>query len=273
MDIRIVNTCNNNCLYCLEQSLRKKNRYIDKQEILWLLNDNINEKIISFYWWNPLLHPDFEEILEYCKTKWFTSIGILTNTYGLNKKNIQIYKWYWLTTVNFYFHSFNKSKHDTIVNGWISLSQLLSNIYDISTSGLNHKVIIHINHQNIKDVFKTVYILYSKYWIHNFEFVNYFPFDRPYDKYKNLLEYDYEWNRNNIEKIFRIIIKYNLDVKFLKFSKDFFWKYTMYYDYKNWVINQIWEEDIERLNILPFCYHENRCSHCFIKDNCKYFNS
>ena len=28
MDIRIVNTCNNNCKYCLEQDLRRQEKYI-----------------------------------------------------------------------------------------------------------------------------------------------------------------------------------------------------------------------------------------------------
>jgi molybdenum cofactor biosynthesis enzyme MoaA len=49
MDLRIVNTCNNDCLYCLEQSYRTKGKYINKEEIFKDILNNFADKIITFY--------------------------------------------------------------------------------------------------------------------------------------------------------------------------------------------------------------------------------
>jgi hypothetical protein len=47
--------------------------------------------------------------------------------------------------------------------------------------------------------------LNKKFLVKNFEFVNYFPFDRPYEKYKEMLEYNIETERKNIDKLFLVI--------------------------------------------------------------------
>jgi hypothetical protein len=65
-------------------------------------------------------------------------------------------------------------------------------------------------------------ILSRKFGIKSFEFINYFPFDRPYDKYKDLLVYETETERNNIDKIFLLLKKEKLEANFVKFPKAFF---------------------------------------------------
>lgn len=49
MDIRIVNTCNSDCLYCLEQDLREKQKYIPYEEICLALENETQREILSFY--------------------------------------------------------------------------------------------------------------------------------------------------------------------------------------------------------------------------------
>lgn len=272
MDLRIVNTCNNNCLYCLEQSYRTKDKYKDTNYIIEKLKNNSQEKIINFYWWNPLLHYDFIDIIRYSKSFWYKSIGVLTNTLWLNKDYLWNLISSGLTSIWFYFNSFDEKNHNIIVDWWITLHELISNISLIKDSQINYKAIIHINNQNIKRLYKDIIILNKKYNVNNFEFINYFPFDRPYDKYKDLLEYDYYDNKKYINLFFLSLIKLNINAKFIKFSKDFFGDFTNYYDYENWILNQIWEEDVDRLKLLtPFCYVEKRCNYCFIKDNCKFY--
>lgn len=274
MDLRIVNTCNNNCLYCLEQSYREKKKYLDTNTIFSMIKKQKDDKIISFYWWNPLLHPEIDEIVNYCKNNWFESIWILTNTYWLNREILNKLVENWLKTIWFYFNSFDNDSHNTIVNWWISLSELISNIELIKTSWLNYKAIIHLNNQNIKKIYKDIVLLNKKYFVNNFEFINYFPFDRPYEKFRNLLEYKYNKNRKEIDLIFITIKKLKLDARFSKFSKDFFWEYIDFYDYKTGVLNNISKEDKVRIkDKIPFCYEENRCSNCFIKDYCIIKNS
>ncbi len=270
-DLRIVNTCSNNCLYCLEQSYRKKQKFIDKQYIFDLLSKSNTWTNINFYWWNPLLHPYLIEIIKFSRTK-FENIWLLTNTFWLNKNFLDELINSWLNSIWVYFNSFSKHKHKLINWNWISLKELLDNIKLLKNNPIFYKIIIHINNQNIDELYRDILILNTKFWVKNIEFINYFPFDRPYQN-KKILEYSFSKNRQNIDNIFKIIEKFNIKVKFIKFDKKFFWKYFKYYDFDNWIVSQIWEEDFKRLSWkkTPFCYTEQRCDNCFIKDNCRFY--
>ncbi len=274
MDLRIVNTCSNDCAYCLEQSLREKEKFLEKTSIFDLLKKEKSKEVLNFYWWNPLLHPDLLEIIKFARNIWFQNIWLLTNSYWLSNYNLWDFKKYWLNSFWIYFNSFDEKKHNLIVwKKWIKLEELLKNIKLLQQNKFFVKIIIHINKQNIDIVYKDILILNKKYWIYNFEFINYFPFDRPYNKFKNILKYNTLEDRNFIDNLFKIINKLQISVNFVKFSKDFFWKYKEFYNLKKWVLEQIWEEDLEILNWknIPFCRKENRCRICFLKDKCKWY--
>lgn len=271
MDIRIVNTCNNNCLYCLEQNYRNKEKFIDKSIIFNELLKNKWDNILNFYWGNSLLHPDIFDIISFWKLNWFRNISFITNTYWIDLEKLYRMRELWLNQIWIYFNSIDN--HEKVVNWWISLPDLLENIRNIKKSGINFKFIIHVNFLNIKTLHKTVLFLIKIFWKRDIEFINYFPFDRPYEKYRLFLEYWVVENRKNINLLFLLIKKIWINVKFIKFDKLFFWNFIEFYDYYDWVFNQIWDEDRIRLNswITPFCFKENRCEFCFIKDNCKFY--
>ena len=48
MDLRIVNTCNNNCLYCLEQVYRNREKFIDKNIIFREILNSKNKEILNY---------------------------------------------------------------------------------------------------------------------------------------------------------------------------------------------------------------------------------
>lgn len=272
MDLRIVNTCNNNCLYCLENSLRNKEKYISKDFLFTKIFENKERENITLFWWNPLLHPDILEIIIFCNKNWFNWIWLLSNLFWLEKIFITDLIKGWLNTIWIYFNCFDKKNHE-LVNWWgITYEAYLQNLKFICKTNLNLRVIIHINKLNIDTVARDVLILRKKYWINSFDFVNYFPFDRPY-KNRKVLEYSIRDKWSEINNLFKVIKKLNLKVNFVKFSKDFFDKYDEYYDFERGVNKQIWEEDIERLSVKgrPYCLEEKRCDKCFIKDNCKFY--
>lgn len=270
MDLRIVNTCNNNCLYCLEQVYRNREKFIDKNIIFREILNSKNKEILNFYGWNPLLHPDLLEIISFWKSNWFKNISLLTNTFWIDKNFLNDLNKSWLSQIWIYFNSI--SNHNLVSNSNFDLKDLLKNIEIITKSWTKIKFIIHINKQNISKLYKNILFLVKNFWVFEFEFINYFPFDRPYEKYKKLLEYDVLENRESIDKLFLVIKKSWIKFRFVKFSKDFFGKYLEFYDFTSWVLNQIWEEDILRLNDEnPFCFTQKRCKSCFIKDNCKFY--
>lgn len=270
MDLRIVNTCNNNCLYCLEQDYRNREKYIDKNIIFKNILNSKNKEILNFYGWNPLLHPDLLEIIKFAKNNSFKNISLLTNTFWTEKKYLNELKKAWLNQIWIYFNWVKN--HKIVSNSTLELYDLIKNIELINSLKIKIKFIIHINKQNIFEIYKNILFLSKNFMVFEFEFINYFPFDRPYEKYKNLLEYDVLENRKNIDKMFLVIKKLSIKARFVKFPKDFFWEYLEFYDFENGILNQIWEEDILRLKEKkPFCLIQKRCKNCFIKDNCKFY--
>ena len=274
MDIRIVNTCNNNCKYCLEQWLRSYEEALALSDIYNSIEQNRlkGDAVLWIYWWNPLLHNHITDIIAFAQKIWYSSIDILSNTFSLNKDKILLLKKNGLTGFGVYFHSFFREIHNNIVQDkGISLDILLANIKLIKQSQLNLKVIIHINKLSLLHIDKTINMLIRFYGIKNIEFVNYYPFDRSY-KYHKSLSYEIGEFRTQIESMFSIIEREKLSVRFSKFRKTFFWDSIKYYDEYNGIIKQIWEEDILRIesDIRPSCKIENKCNYCFLKDFCKH---
>lgn len=269
MDLRITNFCNNNCLYCLEQSYREKNPYIFINEAEKIMSQRkAHDRNMTFYGGNPLLHPELTELINLAESKYhFESFNILTNTHGVNKNLLEELKEDKIVLFGVYFHSFNKKIHDTIVNGGIDLEELLRNILLIKAYWFNQKVIIHINGRNIYTLARDILILHRKVGIQEFEFVNYFPFDRAYDSYHSLLKYHED--RKVIDSLFETIESMKLDVRFIKFKTSFFWKYQKYLNYKEWVIDQVSQEDSIRISQDPIpCESSERCESCFISEIC-----
>ena len=217
MDLRIVNTCNSDCIYCLEQSLRKKKKFLTKNEIFDILLWEKDKEVLSFYWWNPLMHPDLLEIISFGKEIWYKNISLLTNTYSLNEKLILELKTSWLTGISFYFHTLLENKHNIVVRSWISLWDLLKNINLIVNSWLNYKCIIHVNKQNIETLYKNVAYLSKKFWVKKFEFIKYHLVSRAWKDFKDLLEYTAWDEKKYLFYLNSIINKLSLDAHFVKF--------------------------------------------------------
>lgn len=217
MDLRIVNICNSDCVYCLEQWLRKKKKFLEKKEIFSILTLEKNRNILSFYWWNPLLHPDLLDIICFAKNLWYKNISLLTNTIWLSNKLVLDLKLAGLTGISFYFHSFLKEKHDLVVRGGIQLDDLIRNIYIIKNSNLRYKCIIHVNKQNIKSLYKDTAYLFKKFAITDFEFIKYHLVSRAKKDFKYILEYKLEEEKKYLSYLKKIIFRLNITATFVKF--------------------------------------------------------
>lgn len=273
MDLRIVNTCNNNCLYCLESELRKKDKFISLNTIFQQIKKNSVRDVISFYWWNPLLHPDLLEIIRFAKNEWYKSIWLLTNSYWLDDEKIFEYERAWLTTLGIYFNSFSEPNHSAVNWNWISYLTLLKNIDLVARSKILLKIIIHVNNLNIKTLYKDIITLHKRFWVTHIDLVNYFPFDKPYSN-REKLQYFLPENKIPIYLLFKVLEKFNIKHRFMKFSKEFFLWLNHFYDFNVSVKSQIWEEDnvILSSESIPQCFIDKRCQFCFLKDICKFAN-
>ena len=217
MDIRIVNTCNSDCIYCLEQSLRKKKKFLEKETIYSLLNQEENREVLSFYGGNPLLHPDLLDIIVYAKTLGYKNISLLTNTHGITQDFLRKLQHSGLTGISFYFHSFSENTHNVVVNTWISLRELLRNIRCIVASWVYYTCIIHVNKQNIATVYKNVEYLHRKFGVQKFEFIKYHLVSRAWREFRSILEYTPEEEKQWLQRLDDVMQKFWLQASYIKF--------------------------------------------------------
>lgn len=226
MDIRIVNTCNNNCLYCLEQELRTQQKYISSEVINSAFNWN-KDTNVTFYWGNPLLHPELLKIVSTAKSSWYKNIGLLSNTGWLTKEYLKELIDNGLNNFWFYFYSFHPDIHK-IYSWWsINLNELWWNIGLLSQSSIYIKCIIHIHKWNLKTLARDIEILHKKFYIMTFEFIDYMLVDRA-KKYEKLLSYNMKDYSDSRDIFFEKIKELNVEVKFVRFHKDFFWDFQEY---------------------------------------------
>lgn len=216
MDLRIVNTCNNDCLYCLEQDLRKDEKYRSFTDICKDLDVEENREVLCFYGWNPLLHPKLKDILKYAQKIWYKNISLLSNTHGLDAWLAQELKEVGLNTIQFYFHSFDEKTHDAIVQKGITLKELLSNMKLIHTLWMQHTAIIHVNAQNINSLLKDIKALHKYFSLNSFELINYYPVSRAYEKYDSLLRYEEDMTK--IKMIQKFVDEIQWRLRLTRFS-------------------------------------------------------
>lgn len=274
MDLRIVNTCNSNCMYCLEQEYRSKKGSMCLEDIFSSLRKRSqNDTSLTFYGGNPLLHEDLRSIIRFSKTIGFQDIWILSNTLWLTRTLLWFLIDDWLNNFGIYFNSFSSQLHTLVTQNSSPLDTLLKNFRMISQSGIYFKVIIYINGLNIDRLHKDIENLHKYFSVHTIEFINYFPFDRAY-RYNSLLWYNVDKKRFSIDKLLITIQRIPIKVSFSKFSIDFFWDFSHFYFQQSNISELTSDQDRARIaQDNPYCFVERRCTYCFIKDNCRHYDS
>lgn len=78
--VELTSQCNLRCIYCYNESDVRKNQRLSTVQLLACLNELFENgiRIIELTGGEPLTHPDFSEILDYCG-KHFILLSILTN--------------------------------------------------------------------------------------------------------------------------------------------------------------------------------------------------
>ena len=74
--------CNNNCLFCMDQGGRVRQRHlelIDRQQILGFLAQNVALGEVLFTAGEPTLHPDLPILVREARKLGYRSIGVITN--------------------------------------------------------------------------------------------------------------------------------------------------------------------------------------------------
>lgn len=152
--IEITGRCNMNCIHCRDKGAANNDMP------LWAIR-----KIIDFAVQNaennfveivlsggePLLHPDFEEILKYCVQK-KVSIEITTNGSMITSRYIEMLKKYSITNVSVSLDSAIEEKHDYIRQYRGAFKKAISAINLMVKNGINARIRATISKRNIHEL-------------------------------------------------------------------------------------------------------------------------
>ncbi len=276
LNIRLTNWCNNQCLYCLEKSLK----YFWK----WVKLDfkKLSGKTVSIYGGNLFANNWWQAVLQELVKTNINISSIQTNWYGLDDKGIEFLQDIWVKTVNFKFHSL-KTEKDYIL-AWkplkfLSTKDKLKLVLRLLKKWFKVRVNYFVTKYNLLDLYQDFTFLY-KLGIKDFDFIWPHPFDKVWD-FKDIVLIDYKDKEN--KKIFNnFLVKLSsfldkdkkLNVNFIKFPCSFFDKVNnKFCNLKSTVLNQISQEDKEIFDwkVNSYCYPK-RCNYCFLQDICPILN-
>lgn len=90
MSIELTTNCNLKCIYCYRDAGPKAVEQLDGQEVIRILQElaSLGLRSVELTGGEPLLHPQFREILEYCASS-FERVALLSNGYYIDQDMAQ----------------------------------------------------------------------------------------------------------------------------------------------------------------------------------------
>lgn len=125
--IEITNVCNLNCNFCIKN--KREYKYMSLIEFRYIINKikDITKYIYLHVQGEPLLHPNFKEILDICNE--YNMYVNLTTNGTLLDKYLDIYKYKCIRKISISMHSFNEDNTNIINNIEILSNTLNDNQY------------------------------------------------------------------------------------------------------------------------------------------------
>lgn len=277
--IRIANTCNNKCIFCLDSNWQNgtfpSEAKVKKQILDWYKKWYENRIIIS--WWEASVSPKFIEYIKFAKDNWYDRVQTITN--GLKYWNKEFVDWVisaWLEEITFSFHWHNAKLHDYLVwTPWSFEKALNWLIYIKKTYPqiiLNIDIVVNkINITFLPHIIK----FFIKLWILEFDILQIIPFGRAFDENKNKLFYNIWDNIKYLQETWalsRIPNMYMWTNRFeaqsfewyedliqdpRKIKNEVMWEWRKYFD--SFIKEKNWRK--------PYCFGE-KCSYCFLNQYC-----
>lgn len=178
VDIKIIYSCNNHCLFCIqweEKRLKYWAKSLEeiKQILLGSLMEN-NARQVVFTWGEPTLHPELPEAIEYAKKIWYKAVFVQSNGQNFSDLGFCLkLKKSWVTHFGPSIHWFYPKTHDNLTNtrwAWSKVVQWIKNVKKIwSLASIN----IVVTKQNYKELHLLALLLCKLH-------VDYFQFAFPH---------------------------------------------------------------------------------------------
>lgn len=149
LSLEITNRCNLKCIHCYKNAGYKSNTYINYETLINTLN-YFKEKIttVQLTGGDPMLHPQFSQILNFCKNN-FDEVIVSIPAILVNKDNAKDFLG---TQVNVSLYSINSKDHDNITLVSNSYFQVINGIKLLQDLNVDICVTNILTNNNIMDI-------------------------------------------------------------------------------------------------------------------------
>jgi len=132
VDIELTNYCNNNCLFCGQQTMKRMKGFMSKKVFEKVVKEcsGYNTPIRMIRWGEPFLHPNIIEFVRYIKSKNLLA-HITTNGLGFKKGQIEELPKIGLDSIIFSFQGATKEGYQLMRNN-NRYDELIANIKKLS---------------------------------------------------------------------------------------------------------------------------------------------
>jgi len=154
MSIELTNYCNLKCEHCYNNCSVDNNDFVDKNEILSILHNlkNLGLPSVELTGGEPLSHPDFDEIVEYC-LKLFNFVVVITNGTLVNQEKIQLFKKYRdKLKIQVSLNGSDENYVDSFCNVKGTFKNVINTLKQFNKENIGCVVAITITPKNIKDI-------------------------------------------------------------------------------------------------------------------------
>lgn len=159
----LTDKCNLNCIYCYGDYKPSNKKYLLKEDVLKLL-DKCEEHIIEsieLTGGEPLLHPDFLEILKYALNK-VKHIAILSNGVLFNDELIAVIEENKKKiSIQISIDGYSETSFSNMRNVNNTRNRTFNNIQKFAKKGISIKVVYILSYINVNEALKTINYLKS----------------------------------------------------------------------------------------------------------------
>ena len=294
IEINIWKACNNKCRFCMSS---KPSLWDIKFVTLDILKKKIKlyydkgYRSIWFLWWDISIHPDIENILEYCNVLWYIDIHAITNwmifdnfDYARNIVNKG------LTRINISVHSHLSSIEDylTQVPGCLSRKKRAIDYFNLLVEKWllksNLSINIVLNKHNLNSIVETVLYFYKVKHVNDIR-INFIWLSEDVRENWDDLKISYTDFLPYLKKLIYISLKNKIRLTFDTVPACIFYKIDKKY-YRKIIKMFLWEDkdhiveidDINNNKVFDWAYVKEfeekikfkECTKCLYKQKCQW---
>ena len=277
--LRISNTCNNKCLFCLDSAHKANENFIDFTLLTTKINSaykkGYNRIILSGG--EATIHPKFIELIKYCKDVGFKKIQTITNGRMFSYKPFAIQAVNaGLKEATFSIHGHNPLIHDYLTNATGSFNQAVKGIINLlQTNNCIINIDIVINKTNYKYITEIIK-LFSKHGIFEYDLLNIMPFGRAFKNRNHLF-----FKHKDLSPFLKTIFSYSKRPEYFIWTNRLPPTYLENYEELIQDPHKLYDEISSREKMFKnysknktlSCRHPERCPFCYIKDFCEKYTT